>query len=32
MDGIQDAVVVGREDSVGDKRLIAYFVPTKRER
>jgi amino acid adenylation domain-containing protein len=28
MDGIQDAVVVGREDSVGDKRLIAYFVPT----
>ena len=27
MDGIRDAVVVGREDHAGDKRLIAYFVP-----
>ena len=30
MDGVQDAVVVGREDSIGEKRLIAYFVPSKR--
>lgn len=29
MDGVQDAVVVGREDSMGEKRLIAYFVPSK---
>jgi amino acid adenylation domain-containing protein len=29
MDGVQDAVVVGREDSIGEKRLIAYFVPSK---
>ena len=28
MDGIQDAVVVGREDSLGEKRLVAYFVPS----
>jgi amino acid adenylation domain-containing protein len=26
IDGIKDAVVVGREDSVGEKRLVAYFV------
>ncbi len=30
IDGVQDAVVVGREDSSGEKRLIAYFVPSKR--
>lgn len=30
IDGVQDAVVVGREDSIGEKRLIAYFVPSKR--
>jgi len=29
MDGVQDAVVVGREDSLGEQRLIAYFVPSK---
>jgi acyl-coenzyme A synthetase/AMP-(fatty) acid ligase/acyl carrier protein len=28
VDGVQDAVVVGREDSMGEKRLIAYFVPS----
>lgn len=28
MDGIQDAVVVGREDSLEEKRLVAYFVPS----
>ena len=28
MNGIQDAVVVGREDSLGGKRLVAYFVPS----
>lgn len=28
MDGIQDVVVVGREDSLGEKRLVAYFVPS----
>jgi acyl carrier protein len=26
IDGIEDCVVVGREDSLGDKRLVAYFV------
>ena len=26
IDGIKDAVVVGREDSLGEKRLVAYFV------
>jgi acyl-coenzyme A synthetase/AMP-(fatty) acid ligase/acyl carrier protein len=30
IDGISDAVVVGREDGFGEKRLIAYFVPTTR--
>lgn len=30
MDGIEDAVVVGRESDSGEKRLVAYFVPTKR--
>jgi len=30
VDGVQDAVVIGREDSIGEKRLIAYFVPSKR--
>ncbi|MGH9197961.1 MAG: AMP-binding enzyme, partial [Acidimicrobiia bacterium] len=30
MDGIEDAVVVGRENDFGEKRLVAYFVPTKR--
>jgi amino acid adenylation domain-containing protein len=30
LDGVQDAVVVGREDTIGEKRLIAYFVPSKR--
>ena len=29
MDGVQDAVVVGREDSFGEQRLVAYFVPSK---
>jgi acyl-coenzyme A synthetase/AMP-(fatty) acid ligase/acyl carrier protein len=29
MDDIRDAVVVGRDDSVGEKRLVAYFVPSK---
>ena len=28
MDGIRDAVVVGREDSLGEKQLVAYFVPS----
>ena len=28
-DGVQDAVVVGREDSSGENRLIAYLVPSK---
>ncbi|HUK40862.1 MAG TPA: amino acid adenylation domain-containing protein [Candidatus Acidoferrales bacterium] len=27
IDGIADAVVVGREQAVGEMRLIAYFVP-----
>jgi acyl-coenzyme A synthetase/AMP-(fatty) acid ligase/acyl carrier protein len=26
IDGIEDCVVVGREDSLGNKRLVAYFV------
>jgi amino acid adenylation domain-containing protein len=30
MDGIGDAVVVGRPNHSGDTRLIAYFVPTTR--
>ena len=30
IDGIDDAVVVGREDNVGEKRLVAYFVPKTR--
>ena len=30
LDGVSDAVVVGREDTIGEKRLIAYFVPTTR--
>ena len=29
MDGVHDAVVVAREDSNGENRLIAYFVPSK---
>ncbi|MFC1713401.1 AMP-binding protein [Candidatus Poribacteria bacterium] len=28
LDGIKEAVVVAREDSHGDQRLIAYLVPT----
>jgi len=28
MEGIEDAVVVGRQDGVAEKRLVAYFVPT----
>jgi amino acid adenylation domain-containing protein len=28
IDGIVDAVVVGRDDAAGEMRLIAYFVPT----
>jgi acyl carrier protein len=27
--GVKDAVVVGREDSSGENRLVAYFVPSK---
>ena len=27
IDGIKDAVVVGREEASGDKRMVAYFVP-----
>jgi acyl-coenzyme A synthetase/AMP-(fatty) acid ligase/acyl carrier protein len=30
IDGVQDALVVGREDPTGEKRLIAYFVPSTR--
>jgi amino acid adenylation domain-containing protein len=29
MHDIRDAVVVGREDGLGEKRLVAYFVPSK---
>ena len=28
LDGVSDAVVVGRENAVGEKQLIAYYVPT----
>lgn len=28
MEGIEDAVVVGRQDGAAEKRLVAYFVPT----
>ena len=28
IDGVKDAVVVGREDSLRENRLIAYFVPS----
>jgi acyl-coenzyme A synthetase/AMP-(fatty) acid ligase/acyl carrier protein len=27
IEGIEDAVVVGREEAPGEKRLVAYFVP-----
>lgn len=27
IDGIDDAVVVGREDNLGENRVVAYFVP-----
>ena len=30
IDGIEDAVVVGREDNSDEKRLVAYFVPKTR--
>jgi amino acid adenylation domain-containing protein len=32
IDGIDDAVVVGREDNLGEKRLVAYCVPKTRPR
>ena len=28
LDGVSDAVVVGRENAVGEKQLIAYYVPS----
>ena len=28
IDGVSDAVVVGRENAIGEKQLIAYYVPT----
>jgi amino acid adenylation domain-containing protein len=28
IDGVSDAVVVGRENAIGGKQLIAYYVPT----
>lgn len=30
IDGIDDTVVVGREDNLGENRLVAYFVPKTR--
>jgi amino acid adenylation domain-containing protein len=30
IDGIEDAVVVGRQEDTGEQRLVAYFVPATR--